>query len=124
MEISNKESMARVAASPVDRARQSLPASSRQEVPEMAKAAPQVPEFEKKDVAAAVGELREFVSKLGRDLAFRVDEGLDRSIITVLDSNTNQVVRQIPNEEVVAIARQIKEQLAEMRAGILLKDSV
>ena len=32
----------------------------------------------------------------------------ERSIITVFDSNTKEVVRQIPSEEVVAIARQIR----------------
>jgi uncharacterized FlaG/YvyC family protein len=41
-------------------------------------------------------------------------------VITVLDTQTNRVVRQIPSEEVVAIARQIRDDMAEARAGLLL----
>jgi len=59
---------------------------------------------------------------LGRNLSFRQDDSIDRSIITVRDESTQQVVRQIPNEEVVAIARQIRENLQEVRAGMLLDD--
>ena len=124
MEITNKEAVVRGSASSVEQSRQSMAASNGQKALQAAKAAPELPEFRKTDVAAAVGELQEYVAKLGRDLSFRMDESIDRSIITVLDSNTNQVVTQIPSEEVVAIARQVKEDLAELRAGLLLKDSV
>jgi uncharacterized FlaG/YvyC family protein len=42
----------------------------------------------------------------------------------VRDSSTNQVVRQIPGEEVIAISRQIKEDLNALRAGMLMKGEV
>ena len=61
---------------------------------------------------------------LARDLSFRRDESIDRSIITVRDANTNQLVRQIPAEEVVEIARQIKQDLDAKRAGMLLRGEV
>jgi flagellar protein FlaG len=86
------------------------------------KAAPKVPEFEANDLTKALEELRSYVEGLGRNLSFRQDDSIDRSIITVRDESTQQVVRQIPNEEVVAIARQIRENLQEVRAGMLLDD--
>ena len=86
------------------------------------KAAPRVPEFEAKDLTKALEELRSYVEGLGRNLSFRQDDSIDRSIITVRDESTQQVVRQIPNEEVVAIARQIRENLQEVRAGMFLDD--
>ena len=88
------------------------------------KAPPKVPEFEPKDLDKAVQDLQAYVDGLGRDLSFRRDESIDRSIITVRDSSTNQVVRQIPGEEVIAISRQIKEDLNALRAGMLMKGEV
>ena len=88
------------------------------------KAAPKVPEFEKMDLDKAISELQEFVDSLGRSLSFRRDDSIDRSIITVRDTQTNQVVRQIPSEEIVAISRQIKQDMADMRAGLLMDKNV
>lgn len=85
------------------------------------KAAPKVPDFERSDIEKAVSDLQKYIDGLGRDLSFRIDESIDRSIITVRDTSTNQLVRQIPAEEVVEIARQIKEDLDAKRAGMLLR---
>ena len=78
-------------------------------------------EYEPKDIKQAVADLQNFVQGLDRDLSFRVDESIDRSIITVRDANTNQLVRQIPAEEIVEIARDIKQDLDAKRAGMLLR---
>jgi flagellar protein FlaG len=84
-------------------------------------APPKVKEYEPKDIRQAVADLQSFVQGLDRDLSFRLDESIDRSIITVRDANTNQLVRQIPAEEIVAIARDIKQDLDAKRAGMLLR---
>ena len=84
-------------------------------------APPKVKDFEPKDIQQAVADLRNFVQGLDRDLSFRIDESIDRSIITVRDANTNQLVRQIPAEEIVAIAREIRQDLDAKRAGMLLR---
>ena len=85
------------------------------------KAPPKVVEYEPKDIKQAVADLQSFVKGLDRDLSFRIDESIDRSIITVRDANTNQLVRQIPAEEIVEIARDIKQDLDAKRAGMLLR---
>ena len=85
------------------------------------KAPPAVKEFEPADVDKAIADLQKFVEGLGRSLSFRRDDTINRSIITVRDSTTNQLVRQIPAEEVVAIARDIRQDLEAKRAGMLLK---
>lgn len=100
---------------------QELPEIGKELPPEAVKAAPKVPEFELKDLDKAVEDLQEFIEGLGRNLSFTRDESLGKNIITVLDTQTNQIVRQIPGEEVLAISRQIKEDVDELRAGILLK---
>lgn len=67
-------------------------------------------------VTQAVDKVRDFVQVVRRDLEFSVDEETGRTIITVLDSVTGEVVRQIPPEEILAIA----ENLAEVQ-GILFE---
>jgi flagellar protein FlaG len=84
------------------------------------KAAPKVPEFEPKDLDKAIEDLQAYVDGLGRDLSFRRDEAIGRNIITVRDTETEQIVRQIPGEEVLAISRQIKADIDELRAGLLM----
>lgn len=105
---------AKVAASAGAKGSASLPAIE-------IKAPPKVPDYEPKDIEQAVADLQNFVRGLDRDLSFRIDESIDRSIITVRDANTNQLVRQIPAEEIVEIARQIRSDLDAKRAGMLLR---
>jgi len=59
------------------------------------------------EVEEAVQHLAELVSQTQRNLRFRVDEASGRTIITVLDAETNEVVRQIPPAEFLAVARHL-----------------
>jgi flagellar protein FlaG len=88
------------------------------------KAPPKVIEFEPADLDKAIADLQKYVEGLGRNLSFRRDESIDRSIITVRDATTNKLVRQIPAEEVVAIARDIKRDVDANRVGMLLRGNV
>ena len=121
MEIShNKQLSSQSPQPPATIAGNRLPQKDVEEPSVSLKAPPAVPEFEKIDLDKAISELQDFVDGLGRSLSFRQDDSIDRSVITVLDTQTNTIVRQIPSEEVVAIARQIRDDMAEARAGLLL----
>ena len=125
MEItSNKQLSGQGSQPPATVAGKVSPEVSTEEPSSSLKAAPSVPEFEKIDLDKAIAELQDFVDGLGRSLSFRQDDSIDRSVITVLDTQTKKVVRQIPSEEVVAIARQIREDMAEARSGLLLNGNV
>jgi len=120
MEVTNKaKSMAPNMDAGVKR--QELPRSSEKLPSVEIKAPPKVEPFEKIDLDKAVESLQNYVDSLGRNLSFRRDESIDRSIISVRDASTNQLIRQIPSEEVVAIARQISEDLDASKAGMLLR---
>ena len=125
MEISNnRQNVQQAQSQPATPAGKALPSEGK-EMPSVAvKAAPQVPEFKKLDVDKAIEELQAFVDGLGRKLSFARDESLNRSVITVRDTTNNQVVRQIPSEEVIAISRQIRDEMMEMRAGLLMDKTV
>lgn len=125
MEISNnRQNVQQAQTQPASPAGKALPQEGK-DMPSVAiKAAPPVPEFQKMDLDKAIAELQEFVDGLGRSLSFNRDDSINRSVITVRDTQTNQVVRQIPSEEVIAISRQIRDEMMEMRAGLLMDKSV
>jgi flagellar protein FlaG len=66
------------------------------------------------DVERAVQRLTELMGETQRSLRFQVDEISGRTVITVLDKETNEVVRQIPPPEFLAVVRHLE------RAGALL----
>jgi len=125
MEVSNnRQNVQQAQSQPATPAGKALPQEGK-EMPSVAiKAAPPVPEFKKLDVDKAIEDLQAFVDGLGRKLSFARDDSINRSVITVRDTMTNQVVRQIPSEEVVAISRQIRDEMSEMRAGLLMDKTV
>jgi len=55
-----------------------------------------------------VSRLNEAVQVVKRDLQFRVDDESGRTVITVLDSETEEVIRQIPPEQVLTLAKNIE----------------
>ena len=64
---------------------------------------------EVKDIDEAVKELNEHIRAEHRELSFSVDEDSGRTVIKVMDMNTNEVIRQIPNEEALKFARMLEE---------------
>jgi flagellar protein FlaG len=57
----------------------------------------------------AVKSLNDAVQNIRRELEFSVDEESGRTIIKVLDSETGDVIRESPPEELLAAAKSIKE---------------
>jgi flagellar protein FlaG len=49
-----------------------------------------------------------------RSLSFMVDEASGRSIIKVMDKTNDQLIRQIPSEELLKVAQDIKKLQEEM----------
>jgi flagellar protein FlaG len=68
------------------------------------------------DVERAVQRLNELMSDNQRSLRFQVDEISGRTVITVLDSETKEVVRQIPPPEWLEVVRRLEQ------AGALLDE--
>lgn len=53
-----------------------------------------------------------------RSLSFMMDEASGRSIIKVIDRSTEQLIRQIPSEELLKVAQDIKRLQEEMGQSI------
>ena len=60
---------------------------------------------------AAVAKVSSYVQSLSRSLDIRVDERSGDTVISVQDATTDELIRQIPSEEVLAISAAISEQL-------------
>ena len=57
------------------------------------------------ELKQAVQKINLHFQSLSRDLRFSYDEQAGRQVITVLDSETHEVIREIPPEEVRALAQ-------------------
>jgi len=57
---------------------------------------------------SAVSQISEFVQNFQRDLAFSVDKESGRTVIKVIDSRTKDVIRQIPSEVALRLAKNLQ----------------
>ncbi len=65
------------------------------------------------DVAKAAERLNELMSNRQRALRFQVDQGSGRTVITVINEATKEIIRQIPPEELLQLQQNL-EQLGSM----------
>jgi len=66
-------------------------------------------EIDPKKLDDAVRDLNEHIQVVQRELHFSVDEDSGRTVIKVMDLATQEVIRQIPNEEALTYARKLSE---------------
>ncbi|MER0171006.1 MAG: flagellar biosynthesis protein FlaG [Nitrosomonas sp.] len=59
----------------------------------------------KDQVNEAVQKIQGTVDNLAHNLRFSIDEDTGKTIIKVMDVHTEEIIRQIPSEEAVEIAR-------------------
>ncbi|WP_448723394.1 flagellar protein FlaG [Pseudomonas farris] len=57
----------------------------------------------------AVQEIEKFVQSVKRNLEFSIDEPSGKVIVKVIASDSGEVVRQIPNEEVLKLANSLND---------------
>ena len=86
------------------------------------------PSFTPEEVVAAVAEFSSQVEMVTTSLAISIDDELGSTIIKVTDRETDEVIRQIPPERIVNLARFMREssseigfELAETMKGLLLE---
>lgn len=71
-------------------------------------------------VQKAVEALKQLVeAKAPNSLAFSIDESTGKTIVTISDAETGEMIRQIPPEEMLEIARSL-----DKMQGMLLREQV
>jgi len=98
-------STTRPAAAPIAAGGRAVPAAGKAPPP----AVPKAPPPPRIDISRAVESLERFMREASRNLQISYDEASRRSIITVVDGETGEVVRQIPPDELLSLARRMAE---------------
>ena len=66
----------------------------------------------------AVGQLNDYVQTMQRDLQFSIDKESGVMVVKVIDTNSEKVIRQIPAEETLRLARSLAEHNVEAAFNI------
>jgi len=64
-----------------------------------------------------VNELNEAILGVRRELKFSIDKDSGRAIVQVLDSETGDMIRQLPSDELLAVSRHIQEVLESSQSS-------
>ena len=64
---------------------------------------------ESDDLKQAVSQLNDFVQNVQRDLQFSIDKESGAMVVKVIDAKSEKVIRQIPTEETLRLARSLVE---------------
>ena len=83
---------------------------------------PQAQAISAEKLQEVVAQLNDHVQMVQRDLQFSVDDASGKTVIRVVNSETAELVRQIPSEEVLQISRSLKEQVDGI-TGLIVQTS-
>ncbi|WP_369602162.1 flagellar protein FlaG [Hahella sp. SMD15-11] len=67
-------------------------------------------EDERQALKEAVSHLNEYVQTVQRDLKFELDDASGKTVVTVVDRQTQEVIRQIPDEVALRLARNLQDE--------------
>jgi len=84
------------------------PAAARPRQATRAEPAPE-PVRDPEQVARAVAALNRAMAAASRDIEFSPDPASGHTVVRVMDRQTQQVIRQMPSEEALAISRAIEQ---------------
>lgn len=99
--------------------RQNIPAANGNNVP------PEGEKIQKPDLEQltdAVAKLNDHLQTINRDLHFSIDDASGQTVVKVVNSETDELIRQIPSEEVLRISQTIKEQVENL-TGLIIESS-
>lgn len=71
-------------------------------------ATPQLPvktgDIQPEQVKEAVQQIEQFTQSVAQNLKFSIDEDTGKTVVRIVDMQTQEVIRQIPSEEAIRIA--------------------
>jgi flagellar protein FlaG len=84
--------------------------------------------YSQEELEAALTDVAEFVQAKNQDLSFSFDDEANRSIIKVTDTESGDVIRQIPSEEVIKLSERIRDLQTDVGntvgTGVLVNNEV
>lgn len=84
------------------------------EIEQPAQQARPAPPVEFANIESVTKQIDSFLRSFGRSISFRVDPGSGQMIVSVLDANTGEVIRQVPGEDALKLAQSIEQRMSAM----------
>ncbi|HTQ98564.1 MAG TPA: flagellar protein FlaG [Candidatus Acidoferrum sp.] len=81
----------------------------------------QMVDARKKELNTAVKSVSGYVQNITRELNFSIDETLGKTVVTVVDQSTGEVIRQIPSEDMLKLAHNLAEIRDRSAKGLLFR---
>ncbi|HEY0924775.1 flagellar protein FlaG [Rheinheimera pacifica] len=102
------------------------PAQAEPDLVKPAETVKPVAEVSKTELQQAVDVVNQAVALEQRSLSFSIDDVSGRSVIKVIDYETDELIKQIPSEELLKVAQDIKRLQEEMgqSIGLLIDNKV
>ena len=75
---------------------------------------PAAPPVEVHKIESVTRQIDSFLRSMNKSLQFRLDESSGRMIVSICDSETGEVIRQVPGEEALRIAQNLESRLSGM----------
>lgn len=81
----------------------------------------QLVDARKMELNNAVRNVAGYVQNITRELNFSVDEKLGKTVVTVVDHTTGEVIRQIPSEDMLKLSNNLAELRERSAKGLLFR---
>jgi flagellar protein FlaG len=92
-----------------------VPAPAQKSAPHVQAPAPApAPDITEEMMRAVARQIESYLKANGRNLQFSVDQETGRTVVTVRDSSTGEIIRQIPDAEALRIAQSLDNQLGTL----------
>ncbi|SMF36320.1 flagellar protein FlaG [Alteromonadaceae bacterium Bs31] len=86
-----------------------LPSTIENQTKNSADEVSQAPKREEPKLESAVATISDYVQSIQRDLQFSIDDELEKTVIKVVDGDSGELIRQIPEEAFLELARKLRE---------------
>lgn len=70
-------------------------------------------------LAKMVDQMNEFVKSINKGLSFRLDQESGREVVTIYEASTGDIIRQIPEEEMLEVLRRLARE-QDHPSGLLM----
>ena len=78
------------------------------------------------EIEQAFAEISEFMNVYNRNVNFSMDEKSEKTVIKVFDSDSQELIKQFPSEDLIKLAQKIRElrQDVDLKSGIFLDEKI
>ena len=69
-------------------------------------------------------KMQDFISSIDTDLSFRLDEESGRNVVTIYEASSGDIIRQVPEEEMLEVLRRLRKDTAKYKSGLVFDDKI